>query len=122
MSITLDNTENNTFTVNYSDVGYYGNQLYDIGSENERIGNTGDTYVNHYLLYVKPSFTFSEQVSSSDRMNEIKNTTQYTFFKKNSKPNEINDCNIPIKNISYESRYNIVKGSAICNMNNIMKN
>ena len=59
--------------------------------------------------------------SSSERMFDLKNKTQYAYFKNNN-PNNINACNLPVKSYSYQSKYDIKKGSDLCNMNIIIKN
>jgi hypothetical protein len=69
--------------------------------------------VNEIGPTIKPSFTFTEQTSSSDRMFELKNKTQYAYFKNNNS-NNINACNLPVKNSSYEYKNDIRKGNDLC--------
>ena len=69
-----------------------------------------------YLVYSKPSFSFSENTTSSDRMNKLKNKTKYTNFKKNSTyPININSCNLPLKYLSYQNKLDITRGNVLCN-------
>jgi hypothetical protein len=73
-----------------------------------------------YLSYNKPSFSFSQQVSSSDRMKNLKNKTQYTFSKnniiKNTRDAIVYNCNyLPSTYTSYQNQYDIIRGSALCN-------
>ena len=117
-SIVTDNLNNIYVTGSYS----YGITLYDTTKIIVSSGNEEIIDFKHYLLYTKPSYTFSEQKTSSERMFDLKNKTQYAYFKNNSNPNNINDCNLPIKNSSYQIKDDIRRGSAICNMNNIIQN
>ena len=54
-------------------------------------------------------------------MLDLKNQTQYAFFKQNSKPTDIDICGLPKKNPSYEYKYNVTRGNVLCSMYNIMK-
>ena len=98
------------------------NNIYVTGRYNSQITfyNAGElniptvTEFLTYLNYKKPSFSFSEQTTSSDRMNKLKNQTQYAFFKKNGI--NINNCNLPLTNTSYQYKYDITKGNMLCNI------
>jgi len=88
-------------------------------------GPTGDqgptgTSIKSILYYKKPNFSFSQQVSSSDRMKNLKNQTEYTFIKnnivKNTRDTIVYNCNyLPSTYTSYENQYDITKGSVLCN-------
>jgi hypothetical protein len=54
-------------------------------------------------------------------MLDLKKQTQYAFFKQNSKPTDMDNCGLPIKNSSYQYKYDVKRGNLLCNMYNIMK-
>ena len=65
---------------------------------------------NCYLMITNPNYSFSEQFTSSDRMNKLKNQTIYTDFKTHNKTKY---C-LPTVYPSYKNKYNIISGNLYC--------
>jgi hypothetical protein len=70
----------------------------------------------------KPSYTFAQQTTSSDRLNNLKNQTEYNYISTSNTHINKNKYNLPKTYTSYENRYDLISGNLLCNQSNNLCN